>query len=83
MDTPLRQIAEIDLFEKGYLVTSPAWDMLSKLHGNNLHEGNLKKLPGVERQKLRSTLSDKIGRCSYGVLAKKLVHKETVEKHFK
>lgn len=31
MDTPMRQLAEIDLFERGYLVTAPSWDMIGKL----------------------------------------------------
>ena len=53
LDTLQRQLAEIDLFEKGVMVTAPAWDMASKLTGQNLHESNLKKLPPSERQLLK------------------------------
>jgi hypothetical protein len=33
-----RQLAEIDLFEKGYLVSAPASDIASKLGGANIYE---------------------------------------------
>lgn len=49
LDTPQRQLAEIDLFERGFLVTAPSWDILGKLTGQNLYEANLKKLPSFER----------------------------------
>lgn len=45
LDTCQRQISEIELFAKGFLVTAPSYDIIGKLHGQNLFDGNLKRLP--------------------------------------
>lgn len=83
LDTPMRQLAEIAFFEKGDLVTAPSWDILGKLHGTNLFESNLKRMPSVESQKVRSRVVEKISQCAYGVLSRKLAHKDAIEKQFK
>lgn len=40
------------LFEKGYLVSAPACDIISKMIGPNLYEPNMKKLPDLERRSI-------------------------------
>jgi hypothetical protein len=38
LDNCLRQLSEVELFDRGYLVSAPACDILSQLKGNNLYE---------------------------------------------
>jgi hypothetical protein len=48
-----------------------------------LYEANLKKLPSFERQKVKNIISDNCSNLSYGILSRKMIHKEAVEKAFK
>jgi len=52
MDNCLRQIAELELFDKGFLVSAPANDIKGKLKDQNLFENNLKRLPETEKRKV-------------------------------
>lgn len=47
-----RSLAEIDLFEKGFMVSARAHDIVSQLTRANLYEANLKRLPDQERRKI-------------------------------
>ena len=83
LDNCMRQLAEIELFERSYLVSAPACDILSQLKGSNLFESNLKRLPDTERRKINSRLIDKVAKCSYSVIARKNRPKDLVEKAYK
>lgn len=79
----MRQLAEIDLFEKGFLVTAPACDILSKLKGPSIYESNIRKLPELERRSVKLRLADKVAKCSFSIISKKLKPKDSVENSFK
>jgi len=83
LDNSMRQLSEMTLFEKGYLVTAPAWDILAKIQGTNLLEANLKKMPEIERRNIKSRIVDKVSRCCFSIIAKKLRPKDTVESSYK
>lgn len=83
LDNCQRQLVEIDLFEKGYLVTAPACDILSKLQGASIFESNIRKLPELERRSVKLKLADKVAKCSFSIIAKKLKPKDSVESSFK
>jgi hypothetical protein len=83
LDNSMRQLSEMALFEKGYLVSAPAWDILSKITGANLFEPNLRKLPEIERRIIKSRIVDKVSRCCFSVIAKKIRPKDTVESSYK
>lgn len=42
----------MELFAKGFLVSAPCYDIISKLEGYNLFDANLKRLPELERKKI-------------------------------
>lgn len=71
------------LFEKGFLVSAPAWDILSKMTGANLFEPNLKKLPEIERRSIQSRINNEVSRCCFSMTAKKIRPKDTVESSYK
>lgn len=52
LDNSQRQIAEIDMFARGFTVTAPAYDISAKLIGTNLYENNLKRMPELEKARL-------------------------------
>lgn len=76
-------MAEIDLFEKNFLVSAPANDIATKLHGSNLFETNLKRLPDNERRKITSRLTERVSKCAYSVIARKNRPKDAVESAYK
>lgn len=82
LDTPMRWLAEISAFEKGFIVTAQSWDIIGKLHGQNLYESNLRKMPSFERQRVRNKISG-FSNIGYGILSKKMILKDKIEKHFK
>lgn len=83
LDNSMRQLSEMALFEKGYLVSAPACDILSKMTGTNLFEPNLKKLPEIERRNIQSRITNQVSLCCFSVIAKKMVPKNTVESSYK
>jgi hypothetical protein len=40
------------MFEKGFAVTAPAFDLYNRLVGQNLYENNLKRLPEIEKARM-------------------------------
>ena len=52
LDNYLRQLAEIEMFSRGFKVTAPAFDISGKLIGSNLYE-NLKRMPELEKARLQ------------------------------
>jgi hypothetical protein len=52
VDNSKRQIAEIDMFARGFTVTAPAYDISAKLIGTKLYENNLKRKPELEKARL-------------------------------
>lgn len=64
-------------------MTAPAVDLISKLQGAALYESNLKRLPDIERRNIQSRMADRVGRCAFSVIAKKLRPKDTVETSYK
>jgi hypothetical protein len=83
LDNCQRMLAEIDLFEKGWLVSAPTCNILPQLHGQNLYELNLKKMPTDERRKVFNKIDTRASKLCYSVIAKKIRPKETVEQAFK
>lgn len=53
LDNSLRQLAEIEMFSRGFTVTAPAFDISGKLIGSNLYENNLKRMPELEKARLQ------------------------------
>lgn len=83
MDNCLRQIAELELFDKGFLVSAPVNDIKGKLKDQNLFENNLKRLPETEKRKITQKLQEKVSKCAYSVIARKNRPKEHVENAYK
>lgn len=43
LDNPMRQVAEIEMFMKGFILPNPTFNYYSRIVGSNLSEYNLKK----------------------------------------
>jgi hypothetical protein len=43
LDNPMRQVAEIEMFMKGFILPNPTFNYYSRIIGSNLSEYNLKK----------------------------------------
>jgi hypothetical protein len=76
-------LAELELFDKGFLVSAPANDIASKLVGQNLFESNLKRLPETERRRITLKFVEKVSKCAYNIITRKNRPKEFVEAAYK
>ena len=83
LDSSQRQLAEIDLFEKGYLVSAPSLELMSKLTNEQLYETSIKKLPIEEKRKVFRKINDNIQKIYYSIIAKKFRPKNEIEQSYK
>lgn len=70
------------MFEKGFAVTSPAFDLYNRLVGQNLYENNLKRLPEIEKARMQEFLRTGVRPFYFDVIKRKIKSKPTVEKAF-
>lgn len=80
LDNSMRQLAEIDMFEKGYAATAPAFDLNSKLSSQSLFETNIKRLPEIEKSRMHDLIKSKIAPFHYNVTARKNRSRNAIEK---
>jgi hypothetical protein len=83
LDNAQRKLTEITLFEQGYAVANPAWNLVELLNDRKYTvESNIHRLGKEERNKLTAMIGSKIGPHYYNILPKKKVHREVVEKAY-
>ena len=82
LDSSQRALAEVDLFEKGFMVAAPASEIQNKLNQQNVFENNIRRLPDQERRNIKAQIRESIAKCAYSVIAKKNRPKTLVEKSF-
>lgn len=82
LDNALRQLAEVEMFRRGFTATAPAFDLYNKLTGQNAYEGNVRKMPELERAKLSDYIKHSIRPMYFDVLSRKSKSKSRVEKQF-
>lgn len=70
------------MFEKGFAVTAPAFDLYNRLVGHNLYENNLKRLPEIEKARMQEMIRTAVRPFYFDVIKRKNKSKPTVEKTF-
>lgn len=82
LDSPLRQLAEIELLEKGYSVTAPVFDLYGKLASLNIYETNLKRMTEIERSRTSDFIKANIRPFYFDVMKRKTKSRSSIEKQF-
>ena len=82
LDSSQRALAEVDLFEKGFLVAAPTSEIQNKLKEPSVLENNIRRLPEQERRNIKAKIRESISKCAYSVIAKKNRPRALVEKSF-
>jgi|LauGreDrversion4_2_1035121.scaffolds.fasta_scaffold58130_2 hypothetical protein len=83
LDTSQRQLKEIELFEKKYLVSAPSLDLESKLTAEALYDQSISKLTLEERRKITRKITDRISKLFYSIVSRKMRPRNQVEQTYK
>jgi hypothetical protein len=82
LDNPMRQVAEIEMFMKGFILPNPTFNYYSRIIGSNLSEYNLKKQAQSDRSVVLSKISTMIGEIYFNVISRKNRSKVQVQALF-
>ena len=83
LDTSQRQLKEIELFEKKYLVSAPSLDLEAKLTAEALYDQSISKLTLEERRKITRKITDRISKLFYSIVSRKMRPRNQVEQTYK
>lgn len=56
---------------------------MAKLQGHSVMDNALKRLPDIEKRNIQARIVEKLGKCAFSVLARKIRLKETIESTYK
>ena len=83
LDNAQRKLCEIDLFEKGFAVANPVFNLYEKLSiKSNLVDNKLNKLAATERAACQYMITSQIAKNYYNCLPKKQHLRDVCEKAF-